>query len=78
MLTLIGVILLPLTKGFQQSFTVAPVESAPQAGLLESIQEGLPVLARGLMMTVPAALCMVSVIMLAAGLTLLFRERHRK
>lgn len=75
-LTLAGAILLPFARGSQQAFTLEPMDNAATADRLVAIQQALEAIAKGFIEIVPAALCTVSVVMLAFGLTCLLRTRY--
>lgn len=77
-LTLIGVVMLPFVRGSQKAFTLDPMDDAPTTGWLVNAQAGLGAMAKGFIEIVPAALCTVSVVLLAVGLTRLIRARYRR
>lgn len=74
-LTFIGVICLPFANGAQNAFRGVLPDDAPTTAGLANVQEALASLSLLLMQILPATLCTVSVILLAVGLTLRFRDR---
>ncbi|EFA4076040.1 hypothetical protein C5908_003885 [Escherichia coli O96] len=74
-LTLIGAVLLPLTRSFQNVMISAPDDSSRTDFIAKSI-EGMETIIRSIMFIAPALLCTISSIILAVGMISILRKRY--
>lgn len=77
-MTLVGLILLPLAEGYKRLSALEPLENRSKADVLAIAHKGVSGLIDGIMLIAPAALCTVSVFLLALGLTIELRSHFRK
>lgn len=74
-LTLIGAVLLPLTSSFQNVMTISEPDVSTRTDFYAKATEGLETIKSGIMYIAPGLLCVISVIILAIGMTKILRNR---
>ena len=75
-LTFIAAVALPLSNGAQKAFSSSPQEVTLQQGDYQKSLAGIDMLKNTLLTDVPPLLCVIAIVMLATGLTLLIRKRY--
>ncbi|EAP9249373.1 hypothetical protein ES841_23195 [Salmonella enterica] len=75
-LTLIGAVLLPLTSSFQNVMTISDPDVSTRTDFYAKSIEGLETIKNGIMFIAPGLLCVISVIILAIGMTQILRNRY--
>lgn len=76
-LTLIGAVLLPLARSFQNAMTISDPEVSTPTNFITHAIEGLETIIRVIMFIAPALLCTISVIILSFGLTNILLKRYQ-
>ncbi|EME5919327.1 TPA: hypothetical protein KET62_004440 [Escherichia coli] len=75
-LTVIGVVLLPLASSFQNVMTISDPDVSTRTDFYAKSIEGLETMRNGIMFIAPALLCAISSIILAVGMISILRKRY--
>ncbi|HGA5515546.1 TPA: hypothetical protein ACIS0C_003699 [Salmonella enterica subsp. enterica serovar Wangata] len=75
-LTLIGAVLLPLTRSFQNVMTISAPDDSSRTDFIAKSIEGMETIIRSIMFIAPALLCTISSIILAVGMISILRKRN--
>lgn len=75
-LTLIGAVLLPLTRSFQNVMTISAPHDSSRTDFIAKSIEGMETIIRSIMFIAPALLCTISSIILAVGMISILRKRY--